>query len=331
MNDEHIVRLLRASAPPAKPADEALTMRQLAIMERIMVEPPRPRQRRRLAVLIGAPLVAFVSVLAVIFAVVQPFGTSAAVAYGPAPLVYTATGETVEDAVREASALLAQTQDATQDGEAQRRAAYTSWNLTVNEDGRGVRTAFVSPSETQLAWAEDLSGSLLVVAGEPYAAGGTSGGVPSDETREPGTVLDDRTFAPGEYPAFLPDAGTMGAAEIAALMSEYAGADGRGGDAMLAIESLLTEWTLTDAQHTAMLQALLAYDDLEVLGTTTDRLGRPVVGIAGPGRGDQRATLLVSSESGRIVGIERSVVRDDEDLMVPAGTVISYILWKDSA
>ena len=83
MNDQHISRLLRASAPPRKSADEALTMRQIAIMERIMLEPPRTRQRRRLAALIGAPLAAFVSVLAVIFAVVQPFGTSAAVGYGP--------------------------------------------------------------------------------------------------------------------------------------------------------------------------------------------------------------------------------------------------------
>jgi hypothetical protein len=329
MNDEHIVRLLRASAPPVKPADEALTMRQHALMERIMTEPPRPR-RRRLAALIGVPIAAFVSVLAVIFAVVQPFGTSVAVAYGPAPLVYTATGETVEDVVREASALLARTQGATEGGVAQRRAVYSSWDLTVNEDGRGVRTAFVSPSETQLTWAEDLSGSLLVVAGEPYAADGTSGEAQSDEAPKPGTVLDDRTFAPGEYPVFLPDGGTMGAAEIATLMSDYAGEDGRGGDAMRAIESLLTEWTLTDAQHAAMLQSLLTYDDLEVLGSTTDRLGRPVVGIAAPGRGDQTATLLVSAESGRIVGIERSVLNDDEDLMVPAGTVVSYILWEDS-
>ena len=326
MNDEHIVRLLRASAPPVRPDDEALTMRQHALMERIMTEPPPRRQRRRLAALIGAPLVAFVSVLAVIFAVVQPFGTSAAVAYGPAPLVYTATGQTAEDAVQDASALLAQTQG----GEAERRAAFTSWNLTVNEDGRGVRTAFVSPSETELTWAEDLSGSLLVVAGEPYAADGAAGQAPPDEAPTSGTVLDDRTFAPGEYPVFLPDGGSMGAAEIATLMSDYAGEDGRGGDAMLAIQSLLTEWTLTDAQHAAMLQSLLTYDDLEVLGSTTDRLGRAVVGIAAPGRGDQTATLLVSADSGRIVGIERSVLNDDEDLMVPAGTVVSYILWEDS-
>ena len=74
----------------------------------------------------------------------------------------------------------------------------------------------------------------------------------------------------------------------------------------------------------------LTYDDLEVLGSTTDRLGRPVVGIAAPGRGDQTATLLVSAESGRIVGIERSVLNDVKDLMVPAGTVVSYILWEDS-
>jgi hypothetical protein len=326
MNDQHISRLLRASAPPRKSADEALTMRQIAIMERIMLEPPRTRQRRRSAALIGAPLAAFVSVLAVIFAVVQPFGTSAAVGYGPAPLVYAAIGQTTEEVVQEASARLAQEQG----GEAQRRAAYISWNLTVNEDGRGVRTAFVSPSETRLTWAEDLSGRLLVVAGEPYAADGATVRTPSDDTPEPGTVLDDRTFAPGEYPVFLPDGGTMGAPAIAALMSEYAGEGGRGGDAMLAIESLLTEWTLTDDQHAAMLHALLAYDDLEVVGSTTDRLGRSVVGISAPARGDQRATLLVSTENGRIAGIERSTERDDDDLMVPAGTVVSYTLWKDS-
>lgn len=328
MSDEELEELLRASNPATTPADAPLTLRQRATMESIIAEKPTHRHSRGpVALFIAAPIAALLAIFVVVVGVLQPYAAAPATAFGPTPLEYQPTGQTTEEVVQVAQRRL---QDGAGASAPIRAATSTAWNLAVAEDGSGQRTVAISPSVSELTWTEDLAGTLVVRAGEPYFADGSSGSVPTDAAAAPGTILDDRNFAPGEFPAQIPELGMLNATETADLLELLAPDRSRPGDAFLGMHALLDEWTLTNEQHSALVGELLRYDNITVLGTTTDRLGRDVVGLAGPSsRPGQRTTLLISASSGRIVGIETAVVEDDELLMVPAGTVISYTLWKD--
>ena len=100
-------------------------------------------------------------------------------------------------------------------------------------------------------------------------------------------------------------------------------------DASQLVDSLITafdQWTLTDAQHAVVLEMLEAEDGVSVLGATTDRLGRPVYALSVPAAGDGTdETVLISTESGRIVGVETE--QASADGIIPEGAVVMYNLW----
>ncbi|MDY0910725.1 hypothetical protein [Microbacterium sp. CFBP9034] len=328
MNDDELERLLRESNPASTPSEVGLSANHRAILERIVAEPVgRRRSPARLTLMVTAPLAAVLAIFVVVISVFQPFAPAPAAAFGPPPLEYQPTSRSAEEAIRLAQGRLEQQQSVT---EPLRQAVTTAWNLTIAEDGQAEPTVVISPSVTELEWAADLSGSLKVVAGEPYFADGNDVAVATDEANEAGTVLDERTFAPGEFPAQIPDAASLEPAALDALLAAFAPDRSLAGDAFLAMHAVLNEWTLTNAQHSALLHGLSDYENITVLGTTTDRAGRDVVGLkAATSRPGQDAVLLVSASSGRIVGLESSVTSNDNSLEVPEGTVISYTLWKD--
>ena len=324
MDDEQLEALLRSSAPdaPSRP----LTAQQRALMERIMSEPVRRNRRtmRRVGLTLAVPL-ATVAVLVIVL-VLQPFRVQPVAAYGPRPLLLHPTDQTPQQVIGTARTLLSAE---TFPSESLRQADTTSWSLAVNDAGEPEQAVEIEPTVTTLRWAADLSGSQRVVAGTPFYADGTSGMV--RDAPRPGTVIDERTFSPGEYPAAVSDADTYGPVQLRALLHEQAPDRTRPGDAFLAVLGLMGEWTLTPAQHAILLGELLRYDGLTAAGTATDRLGRVVVVLQGetsaPG---QTASLLISATTGHIVGIEDVVTDGISPLRVPAGTVAFYILWKDS-
>ena len=326
MNDRELEQRLRAANPVGSARNAPLTPRERAVMESIIAEPVPAAPARRTArwSFVAAPLGAL-AVLAVIIGFFGPFAAPAA-AYGPPPLVYEAVDDTLEEIVRVAQQrLTAERQTLT----AERRSESVSWNLAVSESGEPEEISFISPLVTSLRWTEALAGSRIVREGEPYPIDDPAF-TPSTVV-DPGTVLNEETYAAGEYPAYLPDAGNLDAQYAKDLLAQYAPTTTeQPGDAMWAIIDLLNEWTLTNTQHGYLLDSLLAYDRIAVLGTTTDRSGRPVIGIQGMANGGLATTLLISAETGRIVGVETAVASSDAALPVPHGTVTSYILWKDS-
>ncbi|MBD8023450.1 hypothetical protein [Microbacterium gallinarum] len=329
MNDDELERLLRGSSPASTPTDVGLSATHRAILERIVAEPVgRMLSPARLTLMVTAPLAAVLAIFVVVISVFQPFAPAPAAAFGPPPLEYQPTSGSAEEAIHLAQGRLEQQTSVT---EPLRQAVSTAWNLTIAEDGQADRTVVISPSVTELEWAEDLSGWLKVVAGEPFFADGSDVAVvATDEAIEAGTVLDERTFAPGEFPAQIPDAASLEPAALDDLLAAFAPDRSLAGDAFLAMHAVLNEWTLTNAQHSALLRGLSEYDDITILGTTIDRAGREVVGLEAPtSRLGQAAVLLVSASTGRIVGLENSVTSDDNSLEVPEGTVVSYTLWKD--
>ncbi|TQJ31067.1 hypothetical protein [Microbacterium sp. SLBN-146] len=329
MNDEQLDRMLRASAPVPPHSGDSLTLRQQTILASIVEQTPRRQtpRTRRLALTLLTPLAAALAILTVLsVSLLTIFGTSPAAAWGPAPLVYQGTTATVEETVTTATQLL---RASGEPAVAERTSASTAWNLSVDEAGSPEQVLSILPIVTELTWAADLSGRMVTIAGEPFPADGGESAVPDDDTWAPGAVIDDRVYGPGEYPAAFPDAADLDADDIAQLYALVAPDPQYPGDALFAVAGLLTEWTLTADQHADLLEGLLVYEGLRPLGTTTDRLGREVVGIAAPGADEREATLLLSASTGRIVGVERTVLSPDDALGVPDGTVISYTLWKD--
>lgn len=324
LNDDDLDRLLRGANPARTPVDATP---DFALLDRILSDAPRAKFRRAPFAFVAAPIAAvLVAVLA--FVLTSPFGQSPAAAYGPPPLQWTPTQQSLPEVAAMAHERLARAAGAEA---AVRASTVTGWNLSVNEAGEPDEVSSISPLVTELTWNEDLTGSRVVTAGRPFPVEGNS--LPSDAVAE-GTVIDVMEFGPGEYPALAPDAGTLNAAGFRDLLAAYAPADAgsKAGDAMLGIADILGEWTLTNAQHGYLLDALLQYDGLTVLGTTEDRLGRKVIGLRSDAalRPSETTTLLISAETGRIVGMETAASGSDASVPVPIGTVINYNLWKDS-
>lgn len=324
MNDDALDDLLRRSNPATTPLDEPLTVRQHAIMDRIVADPPRSRRHR--AWQVALPAAAVVTALAVVVVwILNPFNAAPAMAWGPTPLSFVSSPMTLEEAI----ALTRERADSEGVQEPVRGSTITAWNLQVTDDGTPRRAAVIRPSVTEIVWAEDLSGRMVTSVGVPFSADGVDEQMPSDSTVEPGTVLDERTYGPGEFPILFPDATMFTPSQFKELLLTVAPDRELPGDAVGIVQTLLSEWTLTTAQHADLLDALTEYDSLRLLGTSIDRLGRDVIGIAAPASGDREVTLLISLDTGRIVGAEDTVLGQNDALGVPAGTVISYSLWED--
>lgn len=322
MTDDELERLLRDANPAQTPLGSPATSRQRLVMAQIMAE-PEPRRAWRSA-RFGVPLAVLVASALVLIAFFNPLTMNPAVAYGPPVLTYKATTDSLQEVVRGAEARLS-TQAGL--GAPTRRSIATSWRLTVQDDGGLEPVTFISPLITNLSWYADLSGRRTLVAGEAYALGDES----AADAPSPGTVIADTVFDKGEYQPVTPDASRLGLDAVRELMHLYAApTSSTPGEAMWAAADLLNEWSLTNAQHSYLLQTLLEYDNLTVLGTTHDRAGRPVVGIQGATLNGSAATLLVSVKTGRIVSFETSVTSKDSSLPVPPGTVTSYTLWKEA-
>lgn len=328
MNDRDLEDLIRASNPARTPLSEPLSARQRGIMSRILAEQPTVRKRRtprKLVLAIASPLAVMLAALVLFVAIFQPLDASPAAAFGPPPLRYESTSETVREVFGLAQQRLASAGNAAPF----RASVTTSWNLSVDEAGEPERVQFITPLVTELEWSDDLAGRVRTIAGESFNVVGDNGQGTPDGSAAQGTVLDERVFAPGEYPVVNEGAASYTFEDFRRVFNDYAPDKQHPGDALFAVQNLLSEWTLSATQHGEMLQALLEYDELTMLGSTTDRLGREVIGIAAPASNGRVATLLISTHSGHILGVERTVLSDDAALGVPANTVVSYTLWKE--
>jgi hypothetical protein len=209
-----------------------------------------------------------------------------------------------------------------------RGASSLGWYLAIDTDETGERSATISPQVTRITWNEDRSGRVLVVAGEPYFADG-SDVTPSDSDAPPaGTVLQDMVFGPGEMQVPPVEPTGASAQEMRTLLEGLGmPPDADAGSVMDGISSAFSWWTLSDAQHAGLLELLAGSGELEVLGAGEDRVGRAVTAVtaASTVHPDIRNILLISADTGRIVGMESVRLTADGD--IPAGSVIAYTSW----
>lgn len=314
--DDDLARALAAADPARTPRDARPDAAALAMRDRIMGVAPAVRPRVLPRVLLSAAAaMAVIAVAAVTFFVPR----TAASAVTPVPIVFTGGG-TMPEVVRMADAKLAAEPGIL----VPERSSHTvMWGLAVDADAQ--RSEIV-PQVTTLEWNEDLSGSFLAVVGEPYWPEGTAPTGDGD-TAEPGTVTSEMVFAPGEYgtPVVSLPGGTR--EDVVALLTAFGLPESpTASEVVQSMTGAFDHWTLTNEQHAQLLAILVDTGGLTVLGTGVDRAGREVVGVEMksifPG---VRDLVLISTDTGRIVGVESKRVTPDG--IVPAGAVISYRLW----
>jgi hypothetical protein len=268
-------------------------------------------------------LVACLAALALIVPLVL-IGPSATAAT-PRPLTFETDDITAEQVLDMASDLLDQT---TAGPVASRESISTGWFLRQEHLDDGSRRVAISPQVTHLVWNADGSGVSTTTAGTAFWADGSAEVVPEPDAPAAGTVLSETIFAEGEFDVPVRDVPEPTEDGLLRSLASVGLTPGGGSfETMETIKGLFSFWTLSDVHHRGLLTLLLGRDDISVLGTATDRAGRPTVGIAAENNSGLRDILLISAETGRIVGLETVRATADGDL--PAGAVVSYTLWKE--
>jgi hypothetical protein len=327
------MKLMRQLDPAQTSEDAPPSAAHRALLQRITTTPVRNvpatgLQRLRLSSWrphttfgVAARVVIAVIVMALVIVSVS-MDTGSAIAKTPASLRFVPTGLSLQEVHQMLESRLSSAPGAPK---AERRASYTGWYLQY-EDDAGTTSTSISPQVSTLQWNEDRSGHFLVVSGDPYPSADADG---LDDTGGPaaGTVLIDTTFGPGEYdvPPTTAEPGNTPESVQEMLAAYGAPLDASGFAVIETIASVLSVWTLTDRQHAALLTNLLGHSDVSVYGATTDRVGRQVIGIAADSTSGNRDVLLMSTETGRIVGLETTRTTAWEN--VPAGATTAYTIW----
>ncbi|WP_226533003.1 hypothetical protein [Microbacterium paraoxydans] len=311
-------RMLTDADPASTPRDAVPDARARATRDRILraVEAPKKRRRTRAFAWAGG-LTTVAATTALAFAVLAPQG--AAVAGTPSPLDFSGP-TTVAQIVDEAGVALA---DATGPSTPSRTVRAASWGFSVEVD---TKTTTVVPQLSTLMWEPDGSGRMTIIAGVPYDPADAVASNAAEVTSS-GEVITDLVMGAGDFETPWPSVPGETADDMVAMLRAFGMPEEPSAfDVETAMTTVLDQWTLTDAQHEQLLLLLEEAGGGDALGTTTDRLGRPVSGVRvmSPD-GAVSDLILVSRETGRIVGVERTVLEDDG--VFSAGAIISYRMW----
>ena len=318
MTDNAVLERMLSDADPAPtPRDAPPDARAIATRERILRTGITPKRRRTQTVGWVGGLTAIAASTALAFAVFTP--QSAAVAGTPSPLEFSGSN-TIAQLVDDAGAALADTPGPTAPMRTVRTA---SWGFQVDVDAK---TTVVVPQLSTLTWEPDGSGRMVIIAGDPYDP---SDAVASNaaEVTSSGEVVTDLVMAQGDFETPWTRVPGETHEDMVAMLRAFGMPDSPTAfDVEMALASVLDQWTLTDTQHDVLLHLLEDAGGGEALGDTTDRLGRPVTGVRVQSPdGAVSDLVLVSRDTGRIVGVERTVLKADD--VFPAGAIISYQMW----
>lgn len=313
MGDDVLLERALTDADPARtPLDAEPDAAARRVRDRIIQSAATPHPRRRVALRWATGVAAAAAAAVIAVAVVMPQG--AAVAETPRPLDFADAG-TVASTVDSAREALA---DGVGPAAPERLVTTASWTYVID-------TALVTPQLSILSWEPDLSGTVVTFDGVPYD--------PSDaeanqaEVVSSGEVASELVMQPGDFNTPVPDVPGDSPDDVRAMLTAFGMPEQPSAfDVMTAISSAIDQWTLTDAQQSEMLRLLGDADGVSALGSATDRLGRAVTGlrVISPD-GGVSDVLLLSADTGRIVGSERTALTELDT--VPAGAVIGYRMW----
>lgn len=338
ISDDELARMFRALDPVDPAAGPELEARReriwSRIAERIDAEPherARSRRRARTWWIVSLPAVAVALVALIVVLVVNPFATpTPAAAEGLPPLEYAASDLSFPERLDRAREQLAQSPGP---AEPVREATVVAWYSHTQMDGND-RGTVISPEVVTTTWDETYAMRIHVTAGRPYVAGDDQPPTRADLPEE-GTVLRDdeipseMNLMDGTRPIPFLVAGSgvdFYRSYVAESIAMYG--DGGGAEALRAVADVENHWTLTNGQEADLLTVLEEYDGIELLGVAHDRAGREVFGIsARSATGMHDEVLLISTETGRILGSETIYLGDDPEFPIPTGSVMSYQMW----
>jgi hypothetical protein len=203
--------------------------------------------------------------------------------------------------------------------------ASETWSADISTDSE---QTFVQPREIVRTRSADLSGTIVVTAGQVRW-----GNVQANEKPpSPGSVLQLQDFGHGDYPLLFTTPPPANPSEYRAYFSATAGTTETStpGDFFRAITSLRNEWVFTGAQTAAVLEFIQGLPHVEVAGQVTDRLGRHGVAIATNSRsgGAFRDMLIFDRATGALLSTEQIYLGGLSGVPLKASTVLDYTAWK---
>lgn len=203
-----------------------------------------------------------------------------------------------------------------------------AWTLQTGDDGRATSSTVV-PENYEITRGIDGSFSTRVTAGQPVDRAGEpvrGDGIPSE-----GDLVWEETWAAGEYQFLFPDPFPNDHEAVDGYFRQALGATRAlsAASAIQAVNDLLFEQQLADAQEAALLVYLASLPDLRASGEVRDRLGREGVIFVAPDqdRPGYERHLIVSPDTGRILATETIYTGTDRtDIASPS--VVNYFIWK---
>jgi hypothetical protein len=336
-DDLDLERLMRAADPARTPADAPLTLRAEADLARITAgresarpDIRRPWTRRWFAI----PAVAFLVLM--IFAVVNvlPIDGQVDRAEAGTPPILTPKGESVPTGEAMAKAIR-QLGEATRASDIPRRESeFQAWYVNTEVGAPGESSSTVSPRNTEIHWKEDLSGSQLITVGRPFSAVDGTTEVPLEAAAgKEGDVVRDESFSRGRLVVSFRDPAPVDPVAMRDYLVENGGVvDATDPVELLdAVAELMNFWTLTPAQHSAILQMLSTMPGVESYGNVEDRLGRAgfAFRLTSPEPDAHFYSLLVvDAETGRILSLETIYLGGIAELSIAPPAVIRYLAWR---
>jgi hypothetical protein len=268
---------------------------------------------------------AVVAMIAIVL--VWPPATPRAVALTPPPLQFSSSSQPLGEVVSMAQRMLTNGHHSAP--AAERKVSSLGWYLQMDHLPSGETSSVIAPQIIDLAWEADGSGHEVITAGVPYLADGST---PPDLAPAAGSQLSETTYPAGGFGSPIDHIPGNTEADVRELLSAYwspVAADPSASDIITAVSNAFGSWTLTDEQHAHILTMLASAPGATVAGAAVDRAGRDVTVIAADSttNPDFRQLLLISNETGRIVGTEDVRLTPLGDLL-PAGAVTSYTLWE---
>lgn len=191
------------------------------------------------------------------------------------------------------------------------------WYLSTEIDGQTV-TSVVVPQDMTTWKAEDGSGRVVTEYTLP------------DEDKD----VEEQYAEPGELAIMWPPRSLS--VDDATLTEQLEGAhpvENGSYERLIAISDAYRDMPIEPQVRAAMLRYLSATPGLQLDGLVKDRLGRLgiAVSVVGSGTGlPTRYTLIIDSETGRLLGQEQTLTTDAGKLNVPTPSVISYTAYRDS-
>lgn len=291
--------------------------------------PPRPR---RPWFRLSLPTFAATSAILVVVAVVAVW------AFTPAP-VYAATPPLLEfeSVDQSATALLLELSERTceapsepTDPSGDTVIVTHTWTLAMEVDGDGeVESSVIRPEIVTTTVRLDGSGTIVAVAGKPFE----SDGVVVDDTAISGLPLWELDFASGEFGLFGDRDFPSAVDEVEGFLLGESGFDesNQSVDSIDAVESLFLERELKCHDRATLLRYLAEVPDLDVAGSTVDRLGREAVALVGirtvSDVEQYRRYLLLDPNTGELLASETEYIGSVRaDISSPA--IISYFGWE---